>query len=185
MARTAEPPVIPAWPIDIVYNDAMSPRWLEAFWTLRCVDQRGDSRAVKYPSLQRLKRMGLPHPYRSFLRISPAWWFPVFMLPMLGFLALRYLALSLFGVQSYIQLWTYTVLGLPRGAVYLSVGALYFFVTFGVLAQFSNRFIPLRYVHELLANDRCPWCAYDLSGGEKDADLQTTCPECGGVWRMP
>ena len=37
----------------------------------------------------------------------------------------------------------------------------------------------------LIAARRCPWCLYDLSGTPKDHHDLTTCPECGGRWRLP
>ena len=37
---------------------------------------------------------------------------------------------------------------------------------------------------ELLRHKRCPSCAYSLRGLKSDGDGVTTCPECGGAWKM-
>ncbi len=163
----------------------MTLRWLETFWRLRCFDAQGASRAVKYPSMPRLRRIGLPHPVRSFLRISPWWWWVLFLAPVLGQLAVKSVLVAVFGVHTFSRVLTYSVLGLPRGTVYLLGYLLFLMLAYSVLLQFYSRFIRGRYVNEMLDNARCPWCTYDLSGNKHDEDNTTQCPECGGVWRLP
>lgn len=149
------------------------------------MDERGDVRAVNYPTVRGFKRMGLPHPYRSYLRICPWWWAVVFTAPVLGEMAFKYVVVAVFGVRAFGWVLTYSAFGLPRGAVYMLGFLLYMLVAYGVLLQFFSRFIRGRYVNEMLANRHCLWCLYDLSGGLRDADERTQCPECSGVWRLP
>lgn len=40
-------------------------------------------------------------------------------------------------------------------------------------------------VRTLLAEGRCPSCAYSLSSAAGDDRARTTCPECGAAWVVP
>ncbi len=40
-------------------------------------------------------------------------------------------------------------------------------------------------ISAMLAERRCPSCAYDLTNSEADERGLTTCPECGAAWIVP
>ena len=63
-------------------------------------------------------------------------------------------------------------------------GAIWLVFAIGISIKFLNRSLAPRYRHGLLAHGKCPWCLYDLSGSVADEGGLTTCPECGGVWKM-
>lgn len=170
-------------------------RWLSATWQFRCSDDRGEERAVRFPSWVRLIREGVPRPIRlTFGAIS---WRVIGVLvaccsiPIWG---------QLIGYRvwkaGYFDPWMEAAranpgggggVGQPPGITPLIVAQVISFVlmvgAFIAVTPACNRGIARRYVRRMLERLRCPWCSYDLSGAAPSEAL-TTCPECGGGWRI-
>ena len=84
------------------------------------------------------------------------------------------------------MLWQFAGRGMPRVSAWLmgcAVGVMVLAaLTYGRRIPKAGRDAIAR---ELLAERRCPSCAYDLSATTPAPDNLTTCPECGAAWRLP
>jgi hypothetical protein len=55
---------------------------------------------------------------------------------------------------------------------------------FLLLFLFGRRLMLRLANNELLRQEVCASCGYDLSGGENDPDGLRICPECGAAWKL-
>jgi hypothetical protein len=162
----------------------MRERWHENILTLRLVDDRGEVRGIKWPSVRALKRAGIRRPYRFLAQVG-MWPNAVMLIAVYGgsfvlFLVIERVLFSAFGFGLVLE---------PSPGTFNSTVAMvsqvlwYLLTTVAAIKVYNVRSAP-KYVRTMLKHGKCPWCLYDLSGSVAASDGRTTCPECGGVWKM-
>ena len=162
----------------------MRERWHENILKLRLVDERGEVRGAKWPSVRELKRAGMSHPFRFYAQVG-FWPNAVVQISIYGaslvlFLVLEAVLFSAFGFALFPEPYN----GPFNEAVSIALPLLWFVVTICAAVKVYNMRSTTKYVCTLLKYGKCPWCLYDLSGSVADEDGLTTCPECGGVWQI-
>jgi hypothetical protein len=84
-----------------------------------------------------------------------------------------------------VAIFCYVLAWDPPTWVFLCAGIALGFLIVPVGRRLARRESAEELAHEYLRLGQCPSCGYNLEAIVPDANDLRTCPECGGVWKVP